>query len=452
VTLYPQSLLWRTLLVLVTALVLSQAAAVYILDQYVTRPRAAVGMRQFVSHLKTVSAALETLDPSQHEAFIGRVLEMEGIRITPVREDMAVRPAPDVPLTRAFRERLRDSFGPNAEVYVRPASADPEEFSRRPPRLFFIKLTAGQRQYWVAIPRGRLDRDTGTAVLAWSLAGLGIAVLATFLIVWRLNRPLGELARAAGKLGRGGDPEPVRESGPSEIRAVARAFNQMKEGLRRAERDRATFLAGVSHDLRTPLARLRLGVEMLEGKAGDAALEGMVADIDDMGKIVDQFIDFTRGEAGEALSAVNLSELARACCERAARAGAAVSCELAQTTPLMLRPLAIQRAIDNLITNAARHAGGAILVRTCNDPDAVVVEVLDRGPGIPAELREHVKQPFARLDSSRTGQSGAGLGLAIADRIAKLHGGRLDLAGRDGGGLAARLVLPRAGGGELENP
>ena len=450
--LYPQSLLWRTLLVLVTALVLSQAAAVYILDQYVTRPRAAAGMRQFVSHLKTVSAALETLDASQHEAFIGRVLEMEGIRITPVREDMAVRPAPDVPLIRLFRERLRDSFGPNAEVYVRPASADAEEFSRRPPRLLFIKLTAGQRQYWVAIPRGRLDRDTGTAVLAWSLAGLAIAVLATFLIVWRLNRPLGELARAAGKLGRGGDPEPVRETGPSEIRAVARAFNQMKQDLRRAERDRATFLAGVSHDLRTPLARLRLGVEMLEGKAEDAALQGMVADIDDMGKIVDQFIDFTRGEAGEALSAVNLSELTRACCERAARAGAAVSCELAQTPPLMLRPLAIQRAIDNLITNAARHAGGAILVRTESAAGGVGVEVLDRGPGIPPELREHVKQPFARLDDSRSGQSGAGLGLAIAERIATLHGGRLELSGREGGGLAARLVLPRADRGEVENP
>ena len=449
--LYPQSLLWRTLLVLVIALVLSQAAAVFLLDQYVTRPRVATGMRQLVSHLKTLSAALETMDPAQHEAFIGRVAEMEGIRIAPVREEVAVRPAPDVPLTRMFRERLRDIFGPSADVYVRGANADPEEYERRPPRNFFIRLTAGQRQYWVSIPRGRLDRDTGAAVFAWSLAGLAIAVFSTFLIVWHLNRPLGELARAAGKLGRGGDPEPVRESGPSEIRAVARAFNQMKEDLRRAERDRATFLAGVSHDLRTPLARLRLGVEMLEGKAEDAALQGMVADIEDMGKIVDQFIDFTRGEAGEPLSGVNLSELARACCERAARAGAAVSCELADTPLLMLRPLAIQRAIDNLIVNAARHAGGEILVRTRAGAAELSVEVLDRGPGIPPELREHVKLPFARLDASRTGQSGAGLGLAIADRIAALHGGRLELAGREGGGLEARLVLKPASSDGIEN-
>ena len=440
----PRSLLWRTLIVLVAALVLSQAAAMWILDEYVTRPRAMAGMRQFVSHLKTVSAALETMDPAQHEAFIARVAEMEGIRITPVRGDMAVRPAPDVSLMRMFRERLRDTFGPNAEVYVRARRAGAEEFERRPPRIFYIRLTAGQGQYWVAIPRGRIDRDPATAVVAWSVASLAIAVLATFLIVWWLNRPLGELARAAGRLGRGGDPPPVAEAGPSEVRAVARAFNQMKEDLRKGERERATFLAGVSHDLRTPLARLRLGVEMLEGKVEEAVQQGMVADLGDMGKIIDQFIDFTRGEAAESLSGVNLSELARACCERAARAGADVRCELADTPLMMLRPLAMQRAADNLIANAARHAGGEILVRTAVDERALTLSVLDRGPGIPADKLEDVKRPFARLDAARSGSSGAGLGLAIVNRIAALHNGRLELAPREGGGLEARLVLELA--------
>jgi two-component system osmolarity sensor histidine kinase EnvZ len=448
VSLLPRSLLWRTLLVLVAALVLSQAAAVFLLDQYVTRPRAAYGMRQFVSHLKTVSAALETMDPSQHDAFIARVAEKEGLRIVPVRGETALRPAPDVPVLRMLRERLRDLFGPGAEVYVRPPRGEAD--NERPGRLFFVRLPAGSREYWVAFPRTRFDRDPALAVFWWGLAGLAIAVAATFLIVWRLNRPLADLAAAAGRVGRGGDPPPLREQGPAEIRAVARAFNQMQDDLRQAERDRATFLAGVSHDLRTPLARLRLGVEMLEGKVDDATRGGMVADIDDMGKIVDQFIDFTRGEATEPLSGVNLSELARVCCERAARAGAAVTCELAETPLMMLRPLAMQRAIDNLVTNAARHAGGEILVRTSAGPDLVIVAVLDRGPGIPPAMVEHVKQPFARLDASRTGQSGAGLGLAIADRIARLHGGRLELSARDGGGLEARLVLPQAAGVAVE--
>jgi two-component system osmolarity sensor histidine kinase EnvZ len=236
----------------------------------------------------------------------------------------------------------------------------------------------------------------------------------------------------------------VAETGPTEIREVARAFNQMKEDLRQGERERATFLAGVSHDLRTPLARLRLGAEMLEGRVDESVQRGMVADIDDMSAIVDQFIDFMRGEAAEPLSGVNLSELARACCERAARAGARVTCELADTPVAMLRPLALQRLADNLIANAARHAGGDILVRTGTAGRQLTLSVLDRGPGIPPGLVERVKQPFARLDASRSGSSGAGLGLAIANRVAALHGGRLDLLPREGGGLEARVTLDLA--------
>jgi two-component system osmolarity sensor histidine kinase EnvZ len=441
VRLLPGSLLWRTLLVLLAALVLSQAAALWLFDEYVTRPRTAVGMRQFVSHLKTVSAALETMDPSQHAAFVARIAEKEGLRITPPRPDVAMHPAPDVPMLRVFRERLREIFGAGAEVYVRPMRGDPDS-ERKAPRTFFIRLPAGDREYWVAFPRGRIDRDPATAVIAWSIAGLAIAVLATFLIVWRLNRPLAELARAAGRLGRGDDPPPIAETGPTEIRAVARAFNQMKEDLRKAERDRANFLAGVSHDLRSPLARLRLAAEMMQEKVDDPIQRGLVADLDDMNAIIDQFVDFMRGEAGEALSGVNLSELARGCCERAARAGTRVRAELADTPIVMLRPLAMQRAVDNLIANAARHAGGEVVVRTAMEGGEVVVAVLDRGPGIPADRVEHVKQPFARLDSSRSGAAGAGLGLAIVDRVVRLHGGRLELASREGGGLDARIVLP----------
>ena len=140
-------------------------------------------MRQFVSHLKTVSAALETMDPSQHPAFIARIAEKEGLRITPPRPDVAMHPAPDVPLLRVFRERLRDIFGPGAEVYVRPVRGEGEA-ERNSPRTFFIRLPAGSSAYWVAFPRGRVDRDSATAVVAWGVAGVAIAVLATFLIVW----------------------------------------------------------------------------------------------------------------------------------------------------------------------------------------------------------------------------------------------------------------------------
>ena len=440
--LLPGSLLWRTLAVLVAALVLSQATALWLLHQNVTQPRTAFGIGQFVSHLKTINAALATMAPEQQQAFIARIAEQEGIRILAVRGNERMRPAPDIEGLVLFRERVREIFGPDADVYVRGSEGAPVKAERGPREALWIKLPAGGREFWVAFPRRRIERDPATALIAWSVAGLAIALLATFFIVWKLNRPLADLARAAEKLGKGGDPPAIAETGPSEIRAVTRAFNQMKDDLQNSQRERATFLAGISHDLRTPLARLRLEAEMLESKVDPDTQRAVVQDLDDMNAIIDQFIDFTRSEAAERLAPVNLSELARSCAERAARTGVALRCELGEVPVLMLRPLAMQRLADNLVTNAARHAGGEIVVRTAAQPGSVVLSVLDRGPGIPADMAEQLKQPFTRRDAARSGSSGAGLGLAIADRAAKLHGGRLELLAREGGGLEARVTLP----------
>ncbi len=446
-TLFPRSLLWRTLIVLVAALVLSQAASLYLLHTFVDQPRQAFGHGQFVSHLKTISAALQTMTPEQQREFIGRIAEKEGIRISPARGNERMRPAADVPPVRMFRERVRAIFGPEADVYVRGeregAADDAGKRPLRPPVLW-IKLPGGKTDYWVAFPRGRIERDPASALVAWSIASLAIAAIATFFIVWRLNRPLANLARAADRLGGGADTPPVAETGPSEIRAVMRAFNRMSDGLRKSRSDRATFLAGVSHDLRTPLSRLRLEVEMLGERVEASTTKAMVDDLDDMNAIIDQFIDFTRSEAAEPLSAVNLSELARGCAERYARTGVQVRCELGEVPPLMLRPLAMQRLLDNLIGNAARHAGGEVLVRATEANGQALLSVLDRGPGIPASMVERLKQPFTRRDEARSGYSGAGLGLAIAERVARLHGGRLDLLAREGGGLEARVTLPVA--------
>ena len=490
---FPGSLLWRTLLVVVLSLVLSQGAAIWLLNEYVARPRMETAIGQFVFHLKTIVAALETMGPGQQNHFIMRVAEHEGIRIVPVRGHESPRPAPDLPQLRIFRERLREHFGPGTEVFLRgpdqrgpgprppagpfrtppdpnklpmpmPEGAPPQDASPAPPRpaeperragperradgevrprVLWVRLPAREREFWVAIPRTRVERDTATAYIAWGAAGLVIAILATVFLMWRLNRPLDELARAAVALGRGRDPPPVSETGPTEIRQVARAFNQMKDDLKKNERERATFLAGISHDLRTPLTRLRLDVEMLDAKVDSAVQRGMVSDLDDMNAIIDQFIDFTRSEAAEPLSAVDLAELARASAERAARSGAQVRCEIDAVPVLALRPLAMQRLLDNLLGNAAKHAGGEIVLRTrSTDGERVEVAVLDRGPGIAPDMVERLKQPFTRLDASRSGASGAGLGLAIANRIAALHGAVLELLPRAGGGLEARVTFP----------
>jgi two-component system, OmpR family, osmolarity sensor histidine kinase EnvZ len=439
-TLFPGSLRWRTLAVIVAALVLSQATALWLFDRYVTQPRVMATVSLFVTHVKSITAALQTMNPAQQLEFAGRIAERDGIRILPERSAQDLHPLQGGgPALRMFRERLRAAFGPEATLYIRRAET-PDKDGRT--RTLVMKLPAGDRVYWLSTPRTRIERDTTVAVVAWGVIGLLIAILATFFLVSRLNRPLGELARAAAQLGRGGDPPPVSVTGPSEIRDVARAFNQMKEDLRRNERERATFLAGVSHDLRTPLARLRLDVEMLDGRVDADTQRGMVADLADMNAIIDQFIDFARSESSEPLSGVNLAELARACAERAARSGIDVRCDLQEVPLRVLRPLAMQRLLDNLLVNAGRHAGGEVELRLRAVGEKIVLSVLDRGPGVPPELVEHLKQPFTRRDAARSGSSGAGLGLAIVERVAVLHGGELALLPREGGGLEARVTLP----------
>lgn len=428
------SFFWRTLAVLAIALVASQAASFAIFRREVQQPRQAMGIGHFVSHLKTIHAALSTLPPGLDREFIEKLAEKEGIRVFPATDEPPGRPAADRPGMHLFREHIRSLFGEDAEVFARPGM----------PRELWVRLRAGGRPFWIAFPRNRVERDNTDALLYWMLASAGIAILATALIAWRLNRPLARLSRAAEELGKGGDPPPVPESGPSEVRAVASAFNRMKESLKREERERTTFLAGISHDLRTPLARLRLDVEMLEGRVEAATQRGMVTDIEDMNAIIDQFIDYARSEATEAFAPVDLSSLARECAERAARSGAQVKCELAEIPALMLRPLAVRRLVDNLIQNAVKHAGGEILVRTAAGPAQATLSVLDRGPGIPAADIERLKEPFTRKDDARSGRSGAGLGLAIVARIAKAHRARFDLSPRDGGGLCASVAFPVA--------
>jgi two-component system, OmpR family, osmolarity sensor histidine kinase EnvZ len=423
------SIFVRTLVVLILALGASQAASLWLLREYVTQPRLAGGISQFVSHLKTISAALESLPPGGEITFIGKLAEKEGIRVIPARGVGAGRPAPDVPSVRLFRERLKAIFGAEAEVYIRPGA----------PNVLWIRMPAGEREYWIAFPRTRIERDTQGALIGWAIAGVVIAILATILIAWRMSRPLAELARAAQSFGQGGNPAPVPEHGPTEVRAVAQAFNRMKDDLQHNQRERATFLAGVSHDLRTPIARLRLEVEMLAGKVAPENQRAMVGDLEDMNAIIDQFIDFGRGEAAEAMSAVDLVALAREGAERAARSGALVNVEAGDIPRLLLRPLAIQRLLDNLIGNAIKHAGGEIVVRLDRTPREVRLAVLDRGPGIPQGEFDRLKQPFTRLDESRAGRSGSGLGLAIVARIAAAHGARFDLEPRAGGGLAATV-------------
>jgi len=431
-TLFPRTLLWRSVLLIALLLAVSHLAWLEIFRVSERAPRARQVAQQIASVVNLTRAALITADPSKRIELLQELSQEEGIQVHVGDPGERVAPLPDRPFLRLVEQEVKRQLGADTRLAN----------SRDGVRGAWVSFRIDEDDYWVFMPRSRLERADPLRWVGWGALVLALALLGAYLIVARINRPLRELARAADEIGRGRTPPPVAETGPAEIRTLAHAFNRMSTDLRRLDDERALLLAGVSHDLRTPLSRIRLGLEMLDEK-GDAALKaGLVQDIEDIDAAINQFLDFARVTEGEPVVADgDLNAIARELRDRYARAGRNVAAQLAPLPPLALRPVAIQRLIANLVENALRHGGGQIEISTALEVGKAVLEVCDRGPGIPAADAERMLQPFTRLEAARTG-TGTGLGLAIVDRIARMHGGSVQLLPRDGGGLRARVELP----------
>jgi len=431
-TLFPRTLLWRSVLLIALLLVIAHLAWLQIFRVSEREPRARQVAQQIASVVNLTRAALITAQPSKRFELLGELSQEEGIQVYSGERGERVTPLPDQPFLRLVENEVRRQLGPETRLAA----------SRNGIRGAWVSFRIDGDEYWVFMPRSRLERADPLRWVGWGALVLALALLGAYLVVARINRPLRELTGAAAEIGRGRTPPPVAETGPVEIRTLAGAFNRMAADLKRLDEERALLLAGVSHDLRTPLSRIRLGLEMLDGK-GDAALRaGLVQDVEDIDAAIGQFLDFARLAAGEAaVPEGDLNAIVREVCESYARAGKAVSTRLETLPPLALRPFAVQRLIANLVDNAPRHGGPAVEVVTWPEGARAVIEVLDRGPGIQPGESERMLQPFTRLDRARS-TSGTGLGLAIVDRIARLHGGSVQLLAREGGGTRARVELP----------
>jgi two-component system osmolarity sensor histidine kinase EnvZ len=422
-TLFTRSFLLIALLILASA-----AATVQLYRVYEREPRALALAQQTISIINLTRAALVNADPVLRRSLLIEINEREGIRLAPVTASEKLQPLPERPFLDLLAGRVRTALGPGTRF----------AFARDGVRGFWVSFTIDEDEYWVMLPRERIERRFG---LEWVGAGIGLLLLAlagAWLIASTLSRPLGAIAAAAREVGRGRAPAPLAETGPREMRTVSRAFNRMAGDLAAMERERAMVLAGISHDLRTPLSRLRLALEM--SGADRTAAEGMGADMEEIDKVIAQFLAFAKGE-DEPQARGDLDIVLTEIAESYARRDLKVSFRRAGLAPFRFAPLAIRRAVSNLVDNALRYAGGEIEIAARREGDRVVVEVLDRGPGVPAGEVERLKRPFTRMNEARSGSGGAGLGLAIVDRIARAHGGSLELAPRSGRGLAARLSL-----------
>ncbi len=329
--------------------------------------------------------------------------------------------------TDRFKRQIQRELGAKVEVY----------FDFKPTPILWVKAPT-TADVWVREDLLFIDQYNPALILSWVIGVPLLTMIAIVVLARQLNRPLKRLQLAAIRVGRSLHSSHLPEdSGPTEIRQVNRAFNGMTEQIRQAEQERTTMLAGISHDLRTPLTRLRLTAEFL---ADREMASGMIMDIEDMDAILDQFISFMRDGSEEPVDDILLDELLR---EVITQIQTQIECKLTvkDIASLPLRRLSFKRALINLAQNAIRYGKGPLEINAFESKGHIHIVFRDHGEGIPTHKIEELMQPFRRGEHART-THGSGLGLAIVARIIKQHRGQLVLENHPDGGLQTTIKLP----------
>jgi signal transduction histidine kinase len=465
---WPQSLFGRLLAASVAAVLLAHTAGLFLIAQERERFVLQGSVREWARRIAETTLMLQPLDSAERAAAVARLsAPPEPLHMPHLPAGAHGHPGGAVergfvhlPLLSDFERTLKDRVhGALGPAYAVEVSATPEP---APPAIavpvpFFEahELAAHQgsaRRYDVSVrlPEGaallfRVTRRPEGAPLPRHLfANLGLLVLILVIVLYvaarNITRPLSELARAAHSVGRDARPARLQERGARELRDAARAFNTMQDRLRRYLDSRTRVLAAMSHDLKTPLTRLRLQVETLDNPPMQ---ERIGRELDEMEAMVREALALFRGiEDGEPPAPLDLNALLDKVREEFTDMGQQVTVAGRTAQPLTAKPQALKRCLTNLVANATHFGARAdILVE---DGPVVAIRVRDSGPGIPAQELERVFEPFYRLESSRNRDGGGtGLGLSIARDIAQAHGGSLTLSNLPGGGLEAALLLPR---------
>ena len=441
----PRSLFSRSLLIVIMPLVILQLVLTYVFYERhwdkVTRTLA-------FSIAGEVGLLVELLEAAKTPETRAKVLDLArkhfqfAVSLEPDGDLRAAAQTSGLQLPVRLDQRLEERFN---EALDRPFAIDTRSIDQpnEPKRIaVYVQLDHGVLR--VLAPRKRIDSDTTRVFISW-MFGLSLLLLALAVyFMARQIRPILRLARAMDKFGKGRDVGDFRLAGPTEIRRAGSAFNLMRKRILRHLGQRTEMLAAVSHDLRTPLTRMKLELAMLgEGRAAPGDLEDLRADVEEMARVVDGYLDFARGEGPETVEPVELGPFLQEVAERAGPPhDRRVAVELERPITLPLRPIAIRRCFANLVQNGLRY-GSLVRIRAAAHNGQAWIAIDDDGPGIPENERDAVFKPFYRVDASRRPSTGGvGLGLTIARDIVLGHGGDIELKDAPEGGLRVLIRLP----------
>jgi two-component system osmolarity sensor histidine kinase EnvZ len=417
-------LFWRTFLLIALLIAVSLAAWFQSFRVIEREPRAERVAMQLVAIVKLTRTALLYSDPDLRRALLQDLESNEGVRVYPRETTDKYRMQPDDSVTRLIEHNIRSRLG-DETVIAQSVNDIPG---------VWISFKIDDDDYWVALDRDQLDNVTGLQWFGWGTFALALSLFGAAFITSLVNRPFARLALAARRVGLGQIPDALPERGLGVAAETNRSFNQMVRDLEQLEADRALMLAGISHDLRTPLARLRLETEM--SPSDDMTKAAMIDDIEQMDSIIGRFLDYAR-PTQRTSEAVDLSIVASEMAARMANEdGVRLTTRLVQSAVIDADATDVRRIVGNLVENARKYGGSAgdgiprITIESRVVHARVALSVRDEGPGIPEAQLGFVTRPFYRLDTARTQANGTGLGMAIVQRLVSRHRGSLRLHNR----------------------
>jgi two-component system osmolarity sensor histidine kinase EnvZ len=429
----PRGLFWRSLIIIVAPIVLLQAIIAYVFferDLDTTTRRLARDVAADMALLVSLEDNHQGVERDRLRALAARQLNyrirfLQGQDLPPFHGTLTST------IDLALDDILEQRIGANRDFRTERIGDD-----------FEIKVDVHDGVLAVLVPRDRVTVSKPDIFIAWMVGSALILVVIAIIFLKNQVRPIERLARAADSFGKGRAVPDFKPYGATEVRRAAQAFITMRERIERHVTQRTEMLAGVSHDLKTPLTRLKLALAMMPD--GDAEIASMRGDVAEMEHMLDEYLAFARGEGGEESLPTDLGELVRDAAVAAAKARQrdGIVVDAPEHVIVSVKRAGLRRVLSNLLDNALKH-GSKVAISLQRDERMVEIAVEDNGPGIPEARREEAFRPFHRLDEGRNLQSGgSGLGLAIARDITRAHGGDLVLGYSSLGGLKATVRLP----------